>query len=223
MQSGFSRTFVVILALLAINVLSAFLFFRVDLTAEKRYTLSQATQNLLTGLDDDIHVNVYLTGDLPPGFKRLETAVRETLDEFQAQASKNVTYRFIDPSAVTNTKEKEALFKRLQERGLLPTNLFDNEGGKRTEKIIFPGAVVSYKGKEIAVQLLKGNKTASAEEQLNQSYENTEYQLSAAIRQLTQTQGNRRKVGFIAKTNVPPSRFSDLLATIQESYDPFLY
>ena len=158
MKSTFSRTLLVILALVAVNVLSAFLFFRVDLTAEKRYTLSTATQHLLEGLDDDIHINVYLTGDLPPGFKRLENAVRETLDEFQARASKQVTYRFIDPTAVSNPKEKEALLGRLQERGLLPTNLFANEGGKRTEKLIFPGAVVSYKGKEVAVQLLKGNK-----------------------------------------------------------------
>lgn len=221
MKSGFSRIILVVAALVALNVLSAFLFFRVDLTAEKRYTLSDATLNLLGKLDDDIHINVYLTGDLPPGFKRLENAVRETLDEFQARAGKNVTYRFIDPTAVTANADKEALFKRLQERGLLPTNLFDNEGGKRTEKLIFPGALISYKGKEIAVQLLKGNKTASPEEQLNQSYENVEYQLSSGIRQLTQRQGNRRKVGFLGKTNVPPSRFSDLLATVQENYDLF--
>lgn len=221
MKSTFSRTLLIILALIAVNVLSAFLFFRVDLTAEKRYTLSTATQQLLAGLDDDIHINVYLTGDLPPGFKRLENAVRETLDEFQARADKQVTYRFIDPTAVSNPKEKEDLFARLQERGLLPTNLFANEGGKRTEKLIFPGAVVSYKGKEAAVQLLKGNKAASPEEQLNQSYENVEYQLSTAIRKLTQTQGNRPRIGLLNKTNVPPSRFSDLLATIQETYDLF--
>lgn len=221
MKSTLSRTLLIVLALIAVNVLSAFLFFRVDLTAEKRYTLSEATQRLLAGLDDNIHVNVYLTGDLPPGFKRLENAVRETLDEFQAKAGKQVTYRFIDPTTVTNATEKEELFKRLQERGLLPTNLFANEGGKRTEKLIFPGAVVSYKGKEVPVQLLKGNKSALPEEQLNQSYENVEYQLSTAIRKLTQTQGNRPRVGLLSKTNVPPSRFSDLLATIQDTYDLF--
>lgn len=221
MKSTFSRTILVILALVAVNVLSAFLFFRVDLTAEKRYTLSTATQHLLEGLNDDIHINVYLTGDLPPSFKRLENAVRETLDEFQARAGKQVTYRFIDPTAVADTAQKKKLFNNLQNLGLLPTNLFANDGGKRTEKLIFPGAVVSYKGKEVAVQLLKGNKAATPEEQLNQSYENVEYQLSTAIRKLTQTQGNRPRIGLLNKTNVPPSRFSDLLATIQETYDLF--
>nr|WP_027303167.1 gliding motility-associated ABC transporter substrate-binding protein GldG [Rudanella lutea] len=215
------KVFLVLLAVVAVNVLSAFLFFRVDLTAEKRYTLSGATQNLLAGLDDDVHVNVYLTGDLPPGFKRLENAVRETLDEFEARAGQNVTYRFIDIDAIGNAEAKAKQIEQLSQKGLLPTNLFANEGGKRTEKIIFPGAIVTYKGQEVAVPLLKGNKAASPEEQLNQSYEGVEYAMASAIRRLTQPAGSRRRVGLLARTNVPPSRFSDLLASVQENYDLF--
>ncbi len=216
------RFLLMIAALIAVNVLSAFVFFRLDLTQEKRYTLSGATHTLLTNLPDDVHVDVYLTGELPPAFKRLENAVRETLDEFQAVAGKPVTYRFIDPDALTNAGEKTKLIDRLQQRGLLPTNLFANEGGKRTEKLIFPGAIVSYKGKETAVLFLKGNKAASKEEQLNQSYEGVEFQLAAAIRQLTQTKDNRRRVGLLyGHTQVPPSRFADLLASVQQNYDLF--
>ena len=219
------RTLLVIVALLAVNVLSAFVFFRLDLTQEKRYTLSPATQTLLANLPDAIHVDVYLTGDLPPAFKRLENAVRENLSEFQAQrglaqAGATVTYRFIDPDAITNVEEKNKLIDKLQQRGLLPTNLFASEGGKRTEKLIFPGALVSYKGQETAVLFLKGNKTASKEEQLNQSYEGVEFQLASAIRKLTQTAENRRRIGLLyGHTQVPPSRFADLLASVQESYE----
>ncbi|RIV22398.1 gliding motility-associated ABC transporter substrate-binding protein GldG [Fibrisoma montanum] len=221
MRSALLRTGLIVAVLVIINILSAFVFFRVDLTEEKRYTLSTATRNLLEGLDDDVHVNVYLTGELPAGFKRLENAVRETLDEFQARAGKNVTYRFIDPDGITETDAKNKLIDRLQQQGLLPTNVINNEGGKRVEKLIFPGALVSYKGKETAVLLLKGNKASSPQEQLNQSYEGVEFQLAAAIRKLTQTEGNRRRVGLVAHTNVPPSRFSDLLASVQENYDLF--
>lgn len=212
---------IVIIALIAVNILSAFLFFRADLTTEKRYTLSAATQKMLATLDDDIHVNVYLTGDLPPGFKRLENAVRETLDEFAARADQNVTNRFIDVDGITETEAKTKLIEQLQQKGLLPTNVFANEGGKRTEKLIFPGAIVSYKGQEVPVLLLKGNKAASPEEQLNQSYEGVEYALASAIRRLTQPVGSRRRVGLLARTKVPPSRFSDLLASVQENYDLF--
>lgn len=216
------RTLLVIGGLIAVNVLSAFVFFRLDLTQEKRYTLSSATQSLLTDLPDAVHVDVYLTGDLPPAFKRLENAVRETLAEFQARAGNTITYRFIDPAAVTNVDEKNKLIETLQQRGLSPTNLFASEGGKRTEKLIFPGALVSYKGKETPVLLLKGNKTASKEDQLNQSYEGVEFQLASAIQKLTQTKENRRSVGLLyGHTQVPPSRFADLLASVQERYDLF--
>lgn len=215
------QVLIVFLALIGLNVLSGFLFFRADLTAEKRYTLSTATRNLLTNLDDDVHVNVYLTGDLPPGFKRLENAIRETLDEFAARAGQTLTYRFIDVDGITETEAKKKLIEQLQQKGLSPTNVFANEGGKRTEKLIFPGAIVSYKGQEAPVLLLKGNKAASPEEQLNQSYEGVEYALGSAIRRLTQPAGTRRRVGLLARTNVPPSRFSDLLASVQENYDLF--
>jgi ABC-2 type transport system permease protein len=222
MKSSLLRTLTVLAALVVINVLSAFVFFRLDLTQEKRFTLSEATQRLLTNLPDDVHIDVYLTGDLPPGFKRLENAVRETLDGFQAVASKKITYRFINPDDATNTDEKNKLIDKLQQKGLLPTNLYASEGGKRTEKLVFPGALVSYKGRETPVQLLKGNKTATAEEQLNQSYEGIEFQLASAIQKLTQTKEDRKRVGLLySHTKVPPSRFSDLLASVQQQYDLF--
>ncbi|UHG90824.1 gliding motility-associated ABC transporter substrate-binding protein GldG [Spirosoma oryzicola] len=227
MKSASLRTLLIIAALVAVNILSAFVFFRLDLTQEKRYTLSEATQSLLADLPDDVHVDVYLTGDLPPAFKRLENAIRETLDEFQAQRGladngSKITYRLIDPDQLTNVDAKNKLIDKLQQRGLLPTNLVANEGGKRTEKLIFPGVIISYKGKETGVLLLKGNKAASKEEQLNQSYEGVEFQLASAIRKLTQTKENRRRVGLLyGHTQVPPSRFADLLASVQENYDLF--
>ncbi|QKZ15559.1 gliding motility-associated ABC transporter substrate-binding protein GldG [Spirosoma sp. KUDC1026] len=223
MKATTLRTLTIVAALVAVNILSAFVFFRLDLTEEKRYTLSEATQSLLAELPDDVHVDVYLTGDLPPGFKRLENAIRETLDEFQAVAGNRITYRAIDSALITNTEQKNKLIDRLQQVGLLPTNVFANEGGTRTEKLIFPGVVIYYKGKETGVLLLKGNKAASSEEQLNQSYEGVEFQLASAIRRLTRTEENKRRVGLIfGHTQVPPSRFADLLASVQENYDLFL-
>ena len=85
-----------------------------------------------------------------------------------------------------------------------------------------PGVEFYSKGKETAVLLLKGNKTASPEEQLNQSYEGVEFQFASAIRKLTQVEGSRRRVGLLyGHTQVPPSRFADLLASVQENYDLF--
>lgn len=222
MKTPLARISLVLVALVLLNILSAFVFFRLDLTAEKRYTLSGATRKLLTTLDDDVHVTVYLTGDLPPGFKRLENAVREMLDEFKAIAGNRVTYQFVDPDAQTDSKAKGKLLETLAQKGLFPSNVVNTEGGKRTEKLAVPGAVVSYKGKQTPVLLLKGNKAATPEDQLNQSYEGVEYQVAAAIRRLVQPIGQRRRVGLVfGHTNVPPSRLADFLASVQENYDLF--
>jgi len=218
MKRPLARLALILAVLIAVNLLSSFLFFRVDLTQEKRYTLSEATQNLLGGLDDDIHVNIYLTGDLPPGFKRLETSVRETLEEFGARADRNVTYRFIDPVANPNEKKRQELQTQLIQKGLTPTNLVASESGQTTEKLIFPWAVVSYKGRDLPVLLLKGNRSASREEQLNQSTENVEYELASAIRRLT-TVAKKTLGVAVTYTQVEPLRLSDLLATLQQYYD----
>ncbi|MEZ0608213.1 gliding motility-associated ABC transporter substrate-binding protein GldG [Fibrella sp. WM1] len=210
-----------LLGLVVINLLSAFVYARLDLTSDKRYTLTDGTRRLLTTLPARVHVDVYLTGNLPPGFRRLETAVRETLEGFKAEGESNISYRFIDPITGTTAEQNKRL-EELAALGLQPTNLFANQGGKRTEQLVVPGAVVHYEGKQLGVLLLKGNKAASPEEQLNQSYEGVEYQLASAIRRLTQPEGSRRRVGLVfGHTQVPPERFSDILASIQETYDLF--
>src|ERR1035437_3120234 len=93
------------LAIIALaNVAGNFLFKRVDLTAEKRYTLSPTTIKLLKGLNDVVYVRVYLEGEFPSGFKRLRTETKEMLDEFRAYAGDNIEYEFINPSASEDTK-----------------------------------------------------------------------------------------------------------------------
>jgi ABC-2 type transport system permease protein len=109
----------------------------------------------------------------------------------------------------------------LIDRGLNPTNVFANEDGKRTEKIIFPGVILQADTLSVPVQLLKGNKANSPEEQLNQSYEGVEFELASAVRVLANPE--RKKVGFVVShTKISPARLSDIIATIQQSYDVFL-
>jgi len=211
MKSNLARIAIFIGILVGINAIGAFVFFRWDLTQEKRYTISDATKKLLQNLDHQVVIKVYLTGDFPAGFERLERAIQETLESFVDYSGSNVAYRFIEP---TDPKLQEELIAK----GLIPTNLFANEEGKRTERLVFPGAVLVYEGKEYPVQLLKGNKSATSEEQLNQSYEGVEFELASAIRRLAQK--DRKKIGIlVGHTQVPPPRFSDFLANLQQNYD----
>jgi ABC-2 type transport system permease protein len=210
-----------IIILTGLNWLASLFFFRIDLTEDKRYSLSDATKVLLGNLDKDVNVNVYLSGEFPPGFERLENATRETLEEFKSYSNGRVHFQFSDPSDAVNEEQRNKRYNSLIERGLTPTNLYANEDGKRTEKIIFPGAIVQADTLSIPVQLLKGNKTSTPAEQLNQSLEGVEFELASAIRLLS---GNeRKKIGLVVShTKISPVRLSDLIATIQQSYDVFL-
>lgn len=207
--------------LIGLNWAASLFFVRIDLTADQRYSLSDATKSLLSNLDKDININVYLSGEFPPGFERLESATRETLEEFKNYSNGRLHFQFSDPSEAVSEEQRNKQYNSLIERGLTPTNLFANEDGKRTEKIIFPGAIVQADTLSVPVSLLKGNKSSTASEQLNQSLEGVEFELASAIRLLTNRE--RKKIGLVVShTKISPSRLSDLIATIQQSYDVFL-
>lgn len=221
MKNTITRFVLLVVVLAGINWLASSFFFRWDLTEDKRYSISEATKQLLGNLEKDVVVNVYLSGDFPAGFERLESATRETLEEFKTYANGHLTVNYSDPSEATSEEQRQKQYMSLIDRGLNPTNVFANEDGKRTEKIIFPGVIVQADTLSVPVQLLKGNKASSPEEQLNQSYEGVEFELASAIRVLANPQ--RKKVGFVVShTKISPARLSDIIATIQQSYDVFL-
>lgn len=212
---------ILLAGIIGINWLSSFIYTRIDLTEDKRYSVSEATVSMLNSLQGEVEVMVYLSGDFPPGFERLENATREMLEEFSVHAGNKLSFEFIDPSDAPSESQRQENYNELMDMGLIPTNLFANEGGKRTERLIFPGAIVKADTTFIPVQLLKGNKSGSSEEQLNQSYEEIEFGLASAIKKLTQQE--RRKIGLaISHTHIAPARLSDLIATIQQEYDVFL-
>lgn len=227
MKNKFIVALLVIGGVVLLNFLASFFFFRLDLTEEKRYSLSDATINLLENLAEkdsatDIYVKVYLDGDeLPGGFERLKRAVTETLEEFKVYGGININYKFINPNAESDTKKREAFYVELAKKGMNPTRVVDNKNGRQVENIIFPYALVSAGGKEVPVLLLKGTQGKTAEEKLNQSNENVEYELATAIRKLTLRE--RKKIGLLAEfTKLKPLSFSDLITSLQERYDLFI-
>jgi ABC-2 type transport system permease protein len=187
--------FSLIIVALAIFI-SGKLFFRIDLTSEKRYTLSEETKSILKNLDDVIYVKVYLEGDFPAGFKKLHNAIRETLDEFRVYARTNVQYEFINPSESSDANVRKNVQTELYKKGLNPINIQskDKEGGA-SEKIIFPGALITYKGVEIPVSFLKNNVSLSADENLNNSVQSIEYELIKSMFSLTNK--SNAKIAFL--------------------------
>lgn len=169
---------------------------RIDLTSEQRYTLTPATKELVRGLEDILYVKVYLTGELPADLKQLERATRDALDEMRAVNPDRVQYSFIDPSGDPDDKARREQYDQLQDAGLVYTSIRMKEKGGFTEKIIFPGALVSYREQTVAVQLLKGQlDDQNAAAILQRSVTNTEYELASAIRLATNRQ--RARVAFL--------------------------
>ncbi|HET6226294.1 MAG TPA: gliding motility-associated ABC transporter substrate-binding protein GldG [Bacteroidia bacterium] len=178
-----------------LNVVSLFLFHRFDLTSEKRYTLSPATKKLLTNLDDVVYVKVYLDGDFPAGFKQLRNETREMLDEFRVYSKNNIEYEFINPSENPDKKQQNEIYKQLADKGLQPFNVENKTETGTTQQIIWPGAIVSYRGHEVPWLLLKTQQAMSAEAQLNNSVQALEYEFASCIRNLTVRV--RPTIGFI--------------------------
>ena len=180
------RSLVLFICLVVIamgNVLAAYFPLRIDLTTDKRYTLHPSTKALLAQLKSKVHIAIYLSGDLPTGFKQLQSNLKALLEEFKAYAPYPITYQLIDINQESVEKRKE-LFKKFAKHGIEPTNLYQQRRGQRTEKIIYPGAIIFYEDKEAGILLLKANKMTSAANMVSQSIENLEYEVVSSLAKL---------------------------------------
>ncbi len=183
-RSNITQLIFSFIIIILINVIGYFVFFRADLTSEKRYSLSKTTKDLLKNLDDIVYFKVYLEGDFPAGFKRLHNETKEMLDEFRAY-NKNIQYEFYDPNTITNKKERNELYKQLVAKGLQPTNLQVKDKGATKQQIIFPCAEVTYKNKTIPLELLNSQLGLESESVINNSIQALEYNISNTIRKLS--------------------------------------
>ncbi|MBK9637398.1 MAG: gliding motility-associated ABC transporter substrate-binding protein GldG [Bacteroidetes bacterium] len=167
------------------NIVSSFVFTRIDLTDDNRFTLSDNSKKLVAQLKDVVYIRVYLEGDFSPGFSRLQRSTREILDELSIYSNGNLQFEFIDPSANPDEKERNKFYAQLYQKGIQPTTVEErtNEGTKRT--YIFPGALVSYANVEMSITLLKNQNGFPPELVLNNSIQNLEYEICNVIRKVT--------------------------------------
>ena len=166
-----------------VNMLGSFRFFRLDLTTEKRYSLNRESIKLLTNLKDVVYVKVYLEGELPAGYKKLRNATQEMLDEFRA-FTPNVEYEFINPSASEDERERKAIYRQLMQDGLVYTTPVEEKGAGVSQTLLWPGALVSFRGQTLPIQLLKSSTYANEELMLTRAVNDLEYELTNTIRKL---------------------------------------
>jgi ABC-2 type transport system permease protein len=211
---------ILILALSGIvifNVLSSFFFGRIDFTAEKRYTLSDITKTILADLDDEVQVTVYLEGEFPAGFKRLRNSTADLLRDFKTYSNAHLKFDFVNPLSGDQKSQEEA-YQLLIEKGIEPTNLSVKTEDGMSQKIIFPAALITYKGRQIPVKLLQSRSGISPEEVLNNSIQNLEYAFASAIKKISKNESGR--IGFTeGHGELSDQQLSEAMKSLGDSYE----
>ena len=179
------RLLIVVAIIVLVNILDSSIFKRIDLTNDKIYTLTDSTKSLLRKVNDVAFVKVYLHGNFPAGFKRLEKSTQEMLNEFRIYTGDNLQYEFIDPLADKSAEEKQQITKQLEDEGLFPTELQVSDEGY-SETRIFPGAILTYRGREVPIRLLENETGGDPETTLNNSVALLEHKFASAIEQLSE-------------------------------------
>jgi len=186
----------ILLGIIALaNIVAQYAFVRFDLTSEKRHSLSDGTVETLEQLEDIVFIRVYLEGELPSGYKRLQNATKEMLEELRAYGGANIQYEFINPSASSNEEERVKVYRKLTEEGLKHVSVTNRSSDKVSEQILFPGAIVSYKGREQAIELLQSQMGTPEPVMINNSIQQLEYEFISTIKQLTPN--TKKRVAFL--------------------------
>ena len=206
-----------VLIVVFVNVIGYYVFGRLDLTSEKRYTLSKSTKNLLKKIDEPVLYRVYLEGEFPADFKRLQNETKEMLNQFRAY-NKNVQYEFVNPNDFENQQERQVFYQKLAQKGIQPTQIQVSTGNGVTTQVLIPAADVIYKGNETSIQLLQSQKYVDQTQLLNNSIQSLEYVLSNAIRALSQ--GQKPAVAFMrGHGELPLPNLSDMIGSLYEYYN----
>lgn len=204
--------------LIAVNIIGSLGFFRIDLTQEKRYTLSDNTTELLKQLDDIVYFQVLLEGELPASYQKLRNSIKETLDDFRAYNKSNIQYEFIDPAEGKDKQVLNDYYNELTSMGLEPVIDYEVSGTGQAEKIIWPCAIVNYKSRQAVINFVNSSQQMDKEVLINQSLESLEFNLIDAIRRLTIKQ--KPNVGFIeGHGEADDMQTDDISRSLQDYYN----
>ena len=173
---------------LIVNGLSYFIHTGIDLTSEKRFTISTPTKELLSGINTPMTLTVFLKGNMPSGFKRLADATEDMANTFNSLSGGKFQIEFIRPGEGLDDSSKALLFDSLQAMGINPTNVKAQvkQGEQLEETLIFPGAILSGSGRQIGIDFLVGQSSTNGIQSLNNAEALLEFKIAKAIVKIQQ-------------------------------------
>ncbi len=205
---------VTIAILIAVNIIAAKIFVRFDLTKDKRYTLSQTSLNIVNDIQQPLYVDVFLKGEFPGEFKKLQTETQQLLEEFRAYNS-NVIFQFVNP--LENEDERDLIMDSFLQRGLTPVNVTMSDKGKQTQEVVFPWAIATYGEKSIKIPLLKNSGNLSTAEKVVSSVQHLEYAFANGFNAITKDK--EKKVAVIkGNGELHDLLMADFIRDVREHY-----
>ncbi|OYX82030.1 MAG: gliding motility-associated ABC transporter substrate-binding protein GldG, partial [Flavobacteriales bacterium 32-34-25] len=205
---------ITIAILILVNLIGNSFFHRFDLTKDHRYTLSETSLNIIKQVKEPLSIKIYMEGDLPAEFKRLQQETRELVEEFQAYNS-NINFEFVNP--LENKDASMDNIKTLYMKGLTPVNITVDDKGKQSQAMVFPWAIAVYQNKEVNIPLLKNIMGASTTEKVIGSVQHLEYSIADALNKITKEK--QKKIAVIKGNGEIQDVFiAKFLLQIRESY-----
>lgn len=205
----------VLLIVVGINIASHFVFKRFDLTADKRYTLSETSLKIIDEVTQPLYVDVFLEGNFPGEFKKLQTETQQLLEEFKSK-NPNIIFQFVNPMEDEEV-DKDVLFQSFMERGLTPVNVTLNDKGQQTQEVVFPWAIATYGDKSVKVPLLKNMIGASTAEKVVSSVQHLEYAFVNAFN--TVSKEKQKKIAILNGNGELEDKYiADFARSVKENY-----
>nr|WP_315211216.1 gliding motility-associated ABC transporter substrate-binding protein GldG [uncultured Flavobacterium sp.] len=213
-KNNLKSVLIIIAIVVLANVIGSSFFHRFDLTKDKRYTLSQTSLNIIKQVQNPLSIKVYMQGDLPAEFKRLQQETKQLLEEFQAYNS-NIVFEFVDP--LENEDASMDNIKDLYRKGLTPINITVDDKGKQSQAMVFPWAIAVYDNKEVNIPLLKNIMGASTTQKVIGSVQHLEYSIAEALNKITKAK--QKKIAVIkGNGELQDILMAKFLLQVRESY-----
>ena len=213
-KNNLKSVLIILAIVLVLNALGSSFFHRFDLTKDKRYTLSPTSLSIIKQVQNPLSIKVYMQGDLPAEFKRLQQETKQLLEEFQAYNS-NIVFEFVDP--LENEDASIDNIKDLYRKGLTPINITVDDKGKQSQAMVFPWAIAVYDNKEVNIPLLKNIMGASTTQKVIGSVQHLEYSIAEAFNKITKAK--QKKIAVIkGNGELQDILMAKFLLQVRESY-----
>lgn len=213
-QNTVIKVVIALVCLLAVNYIAKQWHTRIDLTQDKRYTLSQVSKKTLAKIQNPIVIDVLLKGNIPSEFKKLQTETIQLLDEYAA-ANNNIIVNFVNP--LEGEERPESVIQELINNGYQPLQITQNEAGKSSIEYIFPWAVISDGKKSERVRLFVNKLGSTDQEQVQNSVQKLEYNFTDALYKFTLDK--KKKIAVLRSNGALEDIYmADFLKTAREYY-----